>query len=424
MEMLIVAIVAVALGVGLAALWMRGRKGHDVAQPKAEVPHPVVATPPHPIPDVMPTQIVVSDGVRDLMSMTVLDSTGAVSERKREAKKLPQQAIPEALRSLIEPLTQVAPSMATAAAANSSQIMEVVINGQMLAASDGNGLRAIAKAGNGFEHARLYEPSNLQNVANLAAIWQIASVAVAQKHLADISASLKRVESKIDEIQSHMESERRAVITSAMNYLDSARKAVEGGEFLERTRNRLEEFDIELERVASTLTEQIQRVSKRELEHDSVGCEGEYRSALAKHQELSRLAGELTLCNEIRLANWYLCSVYPDNSKTLEPRLEIISRSMGDVAKLKDQLIRSEEVDCAKIEATFTSDKVIHERRAEVRAHAQDSQQSLIEGIEHTEAIVLKIEAVRSDRQATSHLIVETKDRVPSAVYLCSEQFA
>jgi hypothetical protein len=66
--------------------------------------------------------------------------------------------------------------------------MEVVINGDLVRAADGHGFRAIAMGAKGVrEHARLFEVKNLQNVVNAAAVWQIASVLVAQKHLADIS---------------------------------------------------------------------------------------------------------------------------------------------------------------------------------------------------------------------------------------------
>ena len=67
--------------------------------------------------------------------------------------------------------------------------MEVVINGDLVQASDGDGLRAFAmESGHIKEHARLFDVQKLQNAINAAAIWQVASVVVAQKHLANASA--------------------------------------------------------------------------------------------------------------------------------------------------------------------------------------------------------------------------------------------
>ena len=300
--------------------------------------------------------------------------------------------------------------------------MEVVINGQMLAASDGSGFRAIAKAGQGFEHGRLYEPKNLQNVANAAAIWQIASVVVAQKHLADISASLKRVEAKVDGILNFLEVDRLATVKSAMNYLEVANKAIESGEFLERTRGELERFDIELDRVGMSLQAQIKQESILDLERDTWGCEGEYKSALKKHEHLSKLAGELVFCQEVRLANWYLCSIYPDRSKMLTPRLEQIKQAISMSLALKEDLSVEMNRDCSLIDATCTSNKVIEERRSAVRQEAGKGHDALVEFQQRGDEIFLKIESVQTDRLATSRLIVNARDGEPVAVYLCPMQ--
>jgi hypothetical protein len=423
MNTLIVAVFCLLLGLALAIIWMKRRKDSEASgersssEPSSRV---VSASAPEPEPlIVMPAQVVVTDGNQEVMSMTLMEDADAAKRRLGRAIQLPQQAIKNTISRLIEPLMQVAPSAGTAAMANNSRLMEVVINGQMLAASDGNGFRAIAKAGQGFEHGRLYEPKNLQNIANAAAIWQIASVVVAQKHLADISASLKRVESKVDGIQSFLEEARLATIRSAMNYLEVAKKAVESGEFLERTRGELERFDIELDRVGMALQDQIERESVKDLERDSVGCEGEYQSALAKHRHLSRQAGELVLCQEVRLANWYLCSLYPDRSKVLTPRLEQIKKAVAMSLELKARLSDAMDKDCSLIDATFTSDKVINERRSEVRHEARKGHTALLECHERSEAIFLKIESVRTDHLATNRLIVDARDGGPLAVYLC-----
>lgn len=429
MEILIFSAASLALGIGLAVVWIKihDRRANLPTQDRrsatrGSLPVAASALEATSVPIVSPTQVVVTSGDQEVMSLMVLDDANFTVERLRGATKLPKQVFSGALAPLVEPLMQAAPSVGTAAMAHSNKFMEVVINGRMLAASDGNGLRAIAKAGKGFEHARLYEPSGLQNVANAAAIWQIASVIVAQKHLADISATLKRVESKVEGIQSFLEESRFAVIKSAMNYLDVARKTVGSGEFLDRTRDQLEHFDVELDRASMALIDQIQRESKSELERDKVGCEGEYKSALDKHKRLGRLAEELTLCNEVRLVNWYLCSVYPDRSKILTPRLDQIRKSLDEAKMLTDRLSYSADTDCAKIDATFTFDNTINERRLEIRSVAHNGRYALQEGLRRSKEIILKLEAVHADRQGINRLIVETKDGHLSAVYLCDEQ--
>lgn len=86
-------------------------------------------------------------------------------------------------------LCQSVPSLLVAKEASGKHLMEVVINGDLVQASDGDGLRAFAmESGHIKEHARLFDVQKLQNAINAAAIWQVASVVVAQKHLANASA--------------------------------------------------------------------------------------------------------------------------------------------------------------------------------------------------------------------------------------------
>lgn len=77
-------------------------------------------------------------------------------------------------------LVQAVPSVLVAAQTNGRQLMEVVVNGDLVRAADGNGLRGFAMGPGGIqEHARLFEVGNLQNLVNAAAVWQVASVLVA-----------------------------------------------------------------------------------------------------------------------------------------------------------------------------------------------------------------------------------------------------
>lgn len=266
MEMVIVSVVCLGLGIGLTVVWMKIRARRAGTSPHDE--HPKASFPAI----VSPVKVVVASGDQEVMSMTMLDDSNPNMELLRNATRLPQDAVSGALKSLVEPLMQVAPSVVTAAATHSTQLMEVVINGQMLAATDGNGLRAIAKAGKGFEHARLY-----------------------------------------------------------------------------------------------------------------------------------------------------LCSIYPDSSKILEPRLEQIKKSIKEISSLEGRLSKSVKDDCALIDAKLTLDSTINERRSDVKSAAKAGKHALQNGLRRSEEIVLKLEAIRADRLAIKRLVIETKNGVPSAVYLCQE---
>ncbi len=414
---------AAVLLVGVLAM-VRRRRGGQVASPVTESDALPIAGQPTEAevlavsgePEV-PTRLVLTVDDQPVFAMTMLDEM----EGAKQVAGLSSHA-PSAFGRALEPLMQVAPSMATAGMANSRQLMEVVINGPLVAAADGNGFRAMTMGANGVQqNARLFEPKALQNVANAAAIWQLASVAVAQKHLADISATLKRVEDKVAGIQSMLEEERAALIDGALKYIHSARHAMQQGEFLDRTRDKLEDFEIRLEQAGTTLLRQIERESKSELEVDAVGCEGEYQSALAKHQGLAARAAELVACAEVRLANWYLCSLYPDRSKMLESRMQQIHQFMAQVARVQKQLSGALDADCQKIDASFTSDETIAERRTHVRNEAKSGHEALSKGSKRCATIIARVQSVAADRNSTSRLLIETDGKAPTAVYLSHE---
>lgn len=365
-----------------------------------------------------PTRLVLAVGEEPVFAMTMLDE----AEATKQVAGLTRSE-PSAFGRALEPLMQMAPSMATAGMAGSRQLMEVVINGPLVAAADGNGFRAMTMGASGVQqNARLFEPKALQNVANAAAIWQLASVAVAQKHLADISATLKRVEDKVAGIQSMLEEERAALIEGALKYIHSARQAMQHGEFLDRTRDKLEDFEIQLEQAGTTLLRQIERESLSELERDTVGCEGEYQSALAKHQALAARSAELVACAEVRLANWYLCSLYPDRSKMLESRMQQIQQFMAQVASVQQRMSDALDDDCRKIEARFTSNETIAERRTHVRQEAEHGKNALKSGRKRCASIIARVKAVADDRASPSRLLIETNGKVPTAVYLTHER--
>ena len=117
----------------------------------------------------------------------------------------------DSIANIASVAAQAAPALMTAKEIASKQIMEVVINGSLAKAADGNGLRAFSRDINGkfVEHARLYGTDKLSEMVNIAAVWQIASVVVAQKHLADINKKLENLQEGVDKIIDFLETERK-----------------------------------------------------------------------------------------------------------------------------------------------------------------------------------------------------------------------
>ncbi len=118
-------------------------------------------------------------------------------------------------------LLQAVPSLLTFKESAGKQLYEVVINGKLTRAADGIGYRGFSQGPDGkiIEHTRLFEEGKLQNIINATAIWQLASVIVAQKHLADISAKLDEIKNGIRDILQFLDNERKAKVDSIIDYL-------------------------------------------------------------------------------------------------------------------------------------------------------------------------------------------------------------
>jgi len=124
--------------------------------------------------------------------------------------------------------------------------MRVVVNGQ-LESSGERLLLPFVRDNHGLikELARL-DPGSVTAVANAAAFWQIASVIVAQKQLADINAKLSAIVSTLDEIKAFLEAERTAKITGSLDYLKQVVACIKTGEIPAPATQQIEDIERDL----------------------------------------------------------------------------------------------------------------------------------------------------------------------------------
>ena len=109
--------------------------------------------------------------------------TIGVLQSSREYEEAKQLDIESGPISRLAELIQAVPAVLAAAQTSGKHLMEVVINGDLVHASDGNGLRAFTRGVRGIvQQARLFEVSNLQNLMNAGAIcksllfWLLRSI--------------------------------------------------------------------------------------------------------------------------------------------------------------------------------------------------------------------------------------------------------
>ncbi len=247
----------------------------------------------------------------------------------------------------LNPFFQAFPSLVTTLDVASTKYMEVVINGDLAkAAGGGNRAWTMAiseKTGKSVisEHATLFESSRLSNIVNAAAIWQIASVAVAQKHLADISHKLTEIKASVERVNQFQKNERRSALTGAIRYFEQVAESVLAGEISDSIRNQIEHHESELLQVQDHLLADIRHESEqitKVKDTDTFGSKG-MQEAIRGHQRLQDdLYQQLLLCIRARACGWQLLVVFPGEARLKENRKRNIQEMLGALKESGDLL--------------------------------------------------------------------------------------
>lgn len=232
--------------------------------------------------------------------------------------------------SRLSPLLQAVPSLLAAQQASGKHLMEVVVNGNLVSAADGNGLRAFVMGTDGItEHARLFEVKNLENLINAAAVWQIASVLVAQKHLADISSKLDEIKKSVAGISKFLDNQRKARISSTYEYLGQIYTALQGGELSGAARNQLESCERDLNEIYDHLVAEYRQKAEKKVEGtDFVGSAELCKGIGEKLDDLDLLAQDISVCLKTRIAAWHVLSLFPGTTLLVGGRRESIQKSI------------------------------------------------------------------------------------------------
>ncbi|WP_180051515.1 hypothetical protein [Acinetobacter sp. YH12211] len=244
--------------------------------------------------------IIGEDEQHPLVEISVTDS-----KQEKEYKKIP---FLDALSNIASVAAQAAPALMTAAEVANKHIMEVVIHGDLAKAADGNGLRAFSRATNGkfTEHARLYHADSLSNLVNAAAVWQIASVVVAQKHLADINRKLEDLQNGVNRISDFQHTERK---TRILAIFDSLKEKIEFLTIANPEQRKgilnasiLSKYDDDLKQIYLHLKADLEKYGLQKVEHKEMFGTADLKVDIEKKvKEVNELAELAFLCLSLRL---------------------------------------------------------------------------------------------------------------------------
>lgn len=278
----------------------------------------------------------------------------------------------------LSPLLQAVPGLLLAQEAAGRQLMEVVVDGTLVAAADGNGLRAFAMGPNGIaEHARLFDTGTLTHAINVTALWHVASVLVAQKHLADISRKLEGIQKGIDGISQFLDNQRRTRITSTYKYLLQIHSALRSGELSQAARGELESCERSLIEVQDHLMVEYEQKASESIQVGRWGTKKACLGVESRLIQLDQVARDIAVCIETRTAAWVILSLYPGNSQQKIARRESIEASISAFEALGPANRSKLESEIASIDSVWNRRKTLEFRRAHLRARCINSTDQL-----------------------------------------------
>lgn len=292
-------------------------------------------------------------------------------ERFRASKAFPSDS---GLGGRLTAGLQAVPALLVEEGHRGKRLMEVVIDGTLVRAKDGVGLRAwTVSADNKISaHAKLFDINNLHHMVNVAAVWQIASVVVAQKHLADISAKLDDIRKAVQEVAHFLDEERRAKVTGTYEYLELAAAAIAKGELSPAVRSELESCDRELLQIQHHLQQELERRCTQAIEHKDLAGTGDLeKDAVAKYEKLKDLVKDMRLTLKTRALAWYVLSLYPGEPALKDAKMEGLLRSADEVETRVRTIEESAERDCQKFRSFWNKEETLAIRRTNVREAAQ-----------------------------------------------------
>lgn len=251
--------------------------------------------------------------------------------------------------SRLNPLLQAVPSLATAGEVATGKYMEVVINGPLLKAKGQDGYRLITMIDGRPSHGTLMDTAKLSTIVNASALLQVASVAVAQKHLADISRKLSEIKASVDRILNFQKNERCAVIKGATRYFEQVAQAVLSGELSESVRHLIEHHEAQLLQVQEHLIVDIRHENQTILsvkDETMFGSKGMEDAILGQQKLLDDLYQQMLLCIRARACGRQLLAAYPGEDRLKETRKQSIEEALemlvegGDLLSSTDACMR------------------------------------------------------------------------------------
>jgi uncharacterized protein YaaW (UPF0174 family) len=279
---------------------------------------------------------------------------------------------PDAGISTLSPLFQAVPGLAAAQNVASNTYMEVVINGPLLKAKGKEGYRLITMIDGKPSHGTLLDPSSLSNIVNAGVLLQVASVALGQKHLADIKRELNELKTTVKSIEDFQQNGRFAQVSGLIAYLEQVAPSVTAGETPEGLPTVLEMKEAMLLGVQKHLETDIDNAIvaiSQVSDPDNFGTGGIHIALKEVHLRLAGLCAELHFCIRARAAVLQLAVTLGLGESLKTTRLDDLRQSLqrlredGPLIAKATSLMRHR---AQALSAVTNTDSTISQRKLEL----------------------------------------------------------
>jgi uncharacterized protein YaaW (UPF0174 family) len=273
----------------------------------------------------------------------------------------------------LAPLLQLLPSAMVGSEVATNRYLKAVANGPLAPAADGNGLRGFVRGPDGkfTEHARFFEDDRLKNLVSGAAIFQIASVVVAQKHLADISRKLGEIQEGVARIEAFQRNERKSGINGTLQYLQQVAPVILAGALSSSVRDELEASERALSAIQDhILTDLNTAIAEVEtLKDPGTFSSRDMTKALKNRQrDFEELAQQWNLCLAARFVACRLVCCYPEEQMLVERRQQTLNR-LTQVLPGSDGLLRQFSAKVSKRSAQL---RALTDTQVEIQANQEN----------------------------------------------------
>lgn len=345
------------------------------------------------------------------LPMTLFDKVSGNSHK-------PTKAI-----SRLNALLQAGPAGAIAARGVPETVFEVAINGPLLNAKDSAGsviegtYRAMTNGGSGGikEHGLLTRPESLSNAMNAAAVWQVASVVVAQKHLADISQKLDGIETTINRVEGKVDAQRRGALMGAMDMLKEVSVPILHGEHTPHNRQTLEDQYQKMvdkrREIHQILKDRIQALLDIQ-DTQTFGASDFPEKIREELGAIDTLFQEALLCSRVRFQAWSLLTVLPGETLLKRERYQTIQQDF-DQAFSPHGLRSVFEQNITNLIMRIDSKVIFKSTLANIRTDLINELRSTLSTLDHdlqTErSIIAHGETLLSDATQPMRVLVKTQ---------------